>query len=98
MKILQKSQTSNGVDIQIEDWSQDYSCFNYGETVVAYPVAISTNDNLIQYPKFKEKFRLEFDCQDYETALKVFESLKNGTKTLKDYINLVKEKEYINFI
>ena len=98
MIVLERGKTPDNIDVQIEDWSSDYDFHRFGDVVAIYPVAIHTADNQLQYPRFKETFRIEFDCEDYEQAREVFENLKNGTKNIRDYENLIYRKEYLEFI
>lgn len=98
MKVLERAMTPNGIDVQIEDWSQDYSFHKFGDVVATYPKATHTSTDKFEYPKFKEEFRLEFNCKNNTQAQEVFNNLKNGTKTLLDYSNLVLEKKYLEFI
>ena len=98
MKVLERATTPNDIDIQIEDWSQDYSFHKFGDVVATYPKATYTANNRLEYPRFKETFRLEFNCEDDAQAREVFNNLKNGTKTLLDYSNFVLEKRYLEFV
>ena len=79
MKIVEKFVANDGVEIQLEDWGKD--CFPIG----AYPEALSTAG----LTKRGEKFRLTISENKYtkystEDVKADFESLKNGTKTIKD--------------
>lgn len=98
MKVLERAITPNGIAVQIEDWSQDYYFHKFGDVVATYPKATHTSTDRLEYPKFKEKFRLKFNCKNNAQAQEVFNNLKNGTKTLLDYSNLVLEKKYLEFI
>lgn len=97
MKVLERAITPNGVNIQIEDWSQNYSFFKFGNIVATYPKATQTASNGY-YPKFKETFRLEFWCENCIQTKEIFEALKNGTKTLKDYASFIRDIQYLDFI
>ena len=66
MKIIKKGQTREGIEIRIEDWSEDYSCYAYGNFVTAYP-------------KKYGSIRLEYQASDYDNAVFIFEGLTNGT-------------------
>lgn len=47
MKVLERDLTKNGIDIQIEDWSKNYSFYNFGDVVALYPKATHTADNYL---------------------------------------------------
>ena len=74
MKVLQRGQMPDGTDIQIEEWSEDYSCYAYGSMVAAYP-----------RNRRDEKFRASKTFESAEEAGKAFNALKSGEKTLADF-------------
>lgn len=88
MKVIKRSTTPNDVEIQIEDWSQDYDFMSYASTVAAYPVAREHGDGAFT-PERGEKFRLSFDFRTTESATKCFEQLKNGEKQFVDFADRV---------
>lgn len=98
MKVLERTVTKNGIDIQIEDWSKNYSFHQFGDVVGLYPKATHTADNVLQYPRFNEKFRIEMHCKNNEEAKNVMEELKNGNKSIKEYSSLIINKELLEFI
>lgn len=98
MKVLEKGEMPNGTKIQIEDWSNDYDFYKFGNFLVAYPIATHSGTGAWVYPTQNEAFRLELHCNNYEQAKQVFDDLANGTKTLQDYAHLVFEKKYLEFI
>ncbi len=71
MKILRKAKTPEGFDIQLEDWSEDYSCFAYGSLIAVYP-------------RPHLRVRAELDLDSHTKALLTFEKLTAGTKKVKD--------------
>lgn len=100
MKVIKKSKMPNGIDIQIEDWKEDYSCFN---TLIigTYPIAKKTNNVWV---KVGETFRLElsrFFTSDYEVN-ETFKNLEEGKLTLeelsKHFWNCEKDMYYLGMI
>ena len=81
MKILEKATTPDGIDIQIEDWSETYSFMNILSSGV-YPIA-KQSDTVWIIPN--ERFRMSLDKfkSDSET-LEVFRKLKNGNYKIED--------------
>ena len=71
MKILRKATTPDGIEIQLEDWSEDYSCFAYGSLIAAYP-------------KPHLRIRSELDLDSHTKALLTFEKLVAGTARVID--------------
>ena len=108
MKVLEKATTPNGIEIQLEDWSdkntEEYSDL-YGLVIGAYPIAKNTS-------KYKlvvsgEKFRLHIATNKYSNYsnddVKLdFEALKSGEKTLEDlsehFWNGEKDKYFLGMI
>ena len=46
MKVLERTKTPRGIDIQIEDWAETYpNVYGHGETLAAYPKTITNPDN-----------------------------------------------------
>lgn len=72
MKILKKGVTPDGIEIQIEDWSEDYSFFTYGSYLAAYP-------------KKYIRIRSWFEFSNHQDAVNAFESLMTGEKNILDY-------------
>ena len=89
MKILEKATTPDGIDIQIEDWSDTYSFMNILR-IGAYPIA-KQSDTVWIIPN--ERFRMSLDKfkSDSET-LEVFRKLKNGNYKLEDLTEYFEEK------
>lgn len=74
MKVIRRGKMEDGTDIQIEDWSADYSFYGYGTHLIAYP-----------QNRFGERFRIEKVCEDNNCANIVFDSLKG----IEDLIRFV---------
>lgn len=90
MKVLEKTTTSNGIEIQLEDWS-DKNTAEYpdlcGLTIGAYPIA--KNSSKYKWIETGNKFRLHIYTNKYSNysnndVKSDFEALKNGEKTLED--------------
>ena len=75
MKVLERSTTPDGIKIQIEDWSDDYSFHRFADTVAAYPI----------FRDEKREYRASERFENASAASEAFYSLQNGTKTLDDY-------------
>ena len=89
MKILEKATTPDGIDIQIEDWSDNYLFMNI-LSIGVYPTA-KQSDTVWIIPN--ERFRMSLDKfkSDSET-LEVFRKLKNGNCKLEDLTEHFEEK------
>ena len=66
MKDIKRGEMPDGTHIQIEDWSEDYSFHNYGDTLVAYPRT-----------RYGDRIRAEITCESYEQSISKFDQLKN---------------------
>lgn len=78
MKIIEKSTTKNGVEIQLEDWDGKLA-------IGAYPIA----KNSFGFVKYGEKFRLTISENQYmgygnDDVKRDFEKLKAEEKKLED--------------
>ena len=80
MKVLQRGQMPDGTEIQIEEWSENYSFYAYGSMVAAYPKN-----------RYGEKVRANKTFESAEEAEMAFNALKNGDKTLADFNFTAKE-------
>ena len=81
MKILEKSVTKNGVEIQLEDWDGKLA-------IGVYPVA----KNGFGFVKYGETFRITISENQYmgydnNDVKEDFEKLKSGEKQLDDMEN-----------
>ena len=89
MKILEKATTPDGIDIQIEDWSDTYSFMNILR-IGAYPIA-KQSDTVWIIPN--ERFRMSLDkFKSASETLEVFRKLKNGNYKLEDLTEHFEEK------
>ena len=94
MKVIERAKTPDGIDIQLEDWSENYSFA--GLSIAAYPIAKASRN----FARAGEPFKLEIDFYrknddearaDYEALKKNddearadYEALKSGEKRLED--------------
>ena len=75
MKVLEKAKTPSGIDIQIEDWEENFpEVYGYGETLAAFPKTITNPDNRI---------RLEIEFSSYEETKEALRALEAGEKRTK---------------
>lgn len=83
MKVLERAKTLEGYDIQIEDWTNDYSCFDTF-SIAAYPIAQRTSDS--KWIKEGKPFRLSINrFNTNEEVHQAYADLTNGARTLKDF-------------
>lgn len=83
MKVIRKSKTFSNIDIQQEDWSEDYSCYSKNSTIAVYPTSIMRNESgLIGRG---DKFRLELSFDTEEQANECYENLISGKAKINDY-------------
>jgi hypothetical protein len=90
MKVLEKALTPDGIEIQLEDWSEHNTAEYpnvYGFTIGAYPTAKNTGK--YRWVQGGEKFRLSISQNKYknytnENVKADFEALKSGEKKLQD--------------
>lgn len=77
MKVLEKTKTPRGIDIQIEDWEDNFpEVYGYGDTLAAFPKTITNPDNQV---------RLEMQFKSHEEAKEALKALEAGEKELRDY-------------
>ena len=90
MKVIDRAITPDGINIQLEDWSE-YNSEKYpnlyGLSITAYPVAQRTGKNRII--EGGKKFRLTIEFNPYANYLNHdvkadYEGLKSGVKSLED--------------
>ena len=89
MKILEKATTPDGIDIQIEDWSDNYSFMNI-LSIGVYPIA-KQSDTIWIIPNKRFRMSLAKFKSDIET-LEVFRKLKNGSYKIEDLTEHLEEK------
>ncbi len=90
MEILMKEKTEK-FDIQLEDWSKDYSCFNYGSTIGLYQPAKEDVGYCIKRNKIT---RFDFNFKNNEEALKAYNDLLLGNKKPIDFIDNLHDPRY----
>lgn len=96
MEVIQKTIMADGIKLQIEDWSKDYTFMNKDSTLVAYPVAKESLDNFMI--KRGKTFRLQINFENKEKASMAYDNLSSGCACLKEYVSKFNHKKYINCI
>ena len=86
MRIVKKDIMPDGTKIQLEDWSEDYSCFAPVDCIAAYPVSKMSIKKAsgYYYPVANEKFRCSFHFGMDRSAELVFLDLAIGNISLLD--------------
>ena len=86
MKILKKDIMPDGTKIQLEDWSEDYSCFAPADCIAAYPVSKKSIKKASGccYPVVNEIFRCSFHFGADKSAELAFVDLAMGNISLLD--------------
>ncbi|KQY90980.1 hypothetical protein ASD24_24605 [Paenibacillus sp. Root52] len=98
MKVIKTGTLEDGTDIQIEDWSEDYSFYNYADMLASYPISKMTHSGSYA-PKGGERYRFSFRFKDAEEADVAFKELIEGKKVLSDFRDYFNGKpEYKNCI
>lgn len=90
MKVLEQATTPNGVEIYLEDWSDQNTAEYpdlYGLTIGAYPIA--KHSSKYKWVEAGDKFRLHITVNKYsnycnDDVKSDFEALKSGEKALED--------------
>lgn len=85
MKVLKTGKSANGVDIQIEEWHEDYSFMPYGNTLAFYPKSKATHKGQFA-PKAGKNYRFNFEFPSNEDAEAAFTALENGSSVFADYL------------
>lgn len=87
MQVIQRSITPEGIGIQIEDWSMNYSSNAPADTVATYPIAKQKiPGSKFNYPAPGDTFRFAFHFKNASEARKCFKQLETGEKTIHDFI------------
>ena len=84
MRVLEEAQTPDGVDIQLEDWTDVYSDVYI---IGAYPIAQRTGK--FGWVQGGQKFRLSISTNRYkeyshDDLVRDYKALKSGEKRLED--------------
>lgn len=85
MKVLKVGKSANGVDIQIEEWHENYNFMPYGSKLAFYPESKATHKGQFA-PKAGESYRFSFDFPSNEKAEAAFIALENGSSVFTDYL------------
>ena len=93
MKILKTGTMKDGTDIQIEEWNEDYSFMPYGNTLATYPKSKVSQEGPYA-PKANERYRFDFEFNSHEEAETAYNELIEGTKTLSDFKNQLRNMKY----
>lgn len=89
MKVLERATTPDGIKIQIEDWKEDYSCFDT-LSIATYPIMQRLPQSIkLYFTESGRPFRVDInrDWKNDEDVLRAFEDLKNGRKKITDFAN-----------
>lgn len=98
MKVVEKGVMPNGTHIQIEDWSEAYSCYPPADTLASYPKSKMTHEGSYA-PKAGSTYRFSFRFADAEETKEAFSDLLTGRKQLSDFADQMAERlEYRNCI
>lgn len=84
MQILEKGITPNNINIQIEDWSKDYSFMPYGATIGTYPISKQSLQGSFS-PKLGRSFRFQLVFKNHEQVQQAYKQLLSGEKVLNDF-------------
>lgn len=97
MKVLNRGIIKDGTKIQIEDWSEDYSFYNYGCTLASYPESKRSYKGQFA-PKEGQIYRFDFKFNSFEETQKAYNELLEDAKILSDFKENLSRKEYSNCI
>lgn len=78
MKVLKTGKSAGGVDIQIEEWSENYSFMPYGSTLAFYPKSKATHKGQFA-PKAGESYRFSFSFPVMKRQRQHLQSWKAAT-------------------
>lgn len=91
MKIVKTGTLKDGTNIQIEDWSEDYTFHNRADVLASYPK--SKMSHIGEYaPKAGKKYRFSFRFGSTEETNEAFKDVTEGRKTLADIKNYMDGK------
>ena len=93
--VLDKAKTKSGIDLVL--WNFDYGNTHF-YSVMAYPIAQQTDYASNFGARRGEKFCIDISFSTLEECKKAFNQLKEGTKTIMDFKNNVRNKEDLDFI
>lgn len=73
MKIIERAIMPDGTKIQINDWSEDFSCYAPNSEIAAYPLN-----------RYGENVRVRRHFDSEEETISAFQQLITGEKSLVD--------------
>lgn len=83
MKVLERAVMPDGTKIQIEDWTEDYTCCNT-LSMAAYPVAKNTGK--YRTVRSRETFRLSLEGYKTDEDVKqCYKELESGVSKIEDF-------------
>lgn len=91
MKVIKTGILPDETDIQIEDWSENYSFHSFADTLASYPKSKTTHEGTYA-PKAGKKYRFSFRFGSAEEAEAAFNDLTEGKKTLSDFKDCMKDR------
>lgn len=97
MKILEKATMKDGTVIQVEDWHGVHKFVEKGDTLAAYPVSKVSLDGQFA-PKRNRTFRASFRFDNEKKTMEAFNKLKDGSATISDYKDKLRDPEYAECI
>lgn len=87
MKVLERAKMPDGTKIQIEDWKEDYSCFDT-ISIAAYPVMKRLpQSKQLHFTESGKPFRVDInrDWKNDDEVKNAFIRLANGEAKLMDF-------------
>jgi hypothetical protein len=97
MQVIQRGLLKDNTKMQIEDWSKDYSFYNYGCTLATYPKSKANQKGQFA-PKSGEVYRFDFQFNSFEETEKAFKELIDNKKILGDFKDKLRDKKYLDCI
>lgn len=98
MKIVKTGTLKDGTNIQIEDWSENYSFHKPADVLASYPISKMSHTGTYA-PKAGERYRFSFKFKSAEEAVVAFNELTEGRRVLSDFKDFMDNKpEYKNCI
>lgn len=83
MKVLKTGKSAGGVDIQIEEWHENYSFMPYGSTLAFYPESKATHKGQFA-PKAGESYRFSFEFPSNQAQGIFLTDAPHSNKDLRD--------------
>lgn len=92
--VIKKGQTKNNIDLVL--WDFDYGTHFY--SVMAYPIAQQTDYNNGYGARRGERICIDISFNTLEDGYKALEELENGSKTIFDYKDNIRNQKDLEFI